>query len=231
MRPDIYGEQRVVCLRREVLEEAGRFQGVSLEWKRYLARIGNPDNYHFLPRAEAESDVRYKQIISYVLIVRGNCILRYQRGKQSGERRLRGCYSIGVGGHIDKRDCCYCRGGGYETAVLRELVEETGMELYRMPPVIGVINDDSDEVGKVHFGVVHLLEIGETRGVSRGSELSSPEFIRLADARQNLDRYETWSQWCLQKILIPDLGKQLDKMCITDKTTYRKILLKYEERT
>ena len=193
-----------MCLRREVLEGAGRFQGVSFEVRRYFPLIINSDNHHFLPRAEAESDVRYKQIIPYVLIVCGDAILRYQRGDKSGERRLRGCYSIGVGGHIDKRDCCYCRGGGYSTALLRELKEETGMELNQVPPAVAVINDDSDEVGKVHFGVVHLLRIGETREVSRGSELSSPEFIEVKDACQNLDCYETWSQWCLQKIL-PEL--------------------------
>lgn len=202
MRADSDGEQRVLCLEREVLEGAGRFQGVSLEVDRYIPLIENQGNHHFLPRAEAESDVRYKQIVPYVLILRGNRVLRYQRGKQSGERRLRGLYSIGVGGHIDERD--YLHGIGYESGLWRELKEETGKYPERTPTIAAMINDDSNPVGKVHFGVVHLMCLDHSVDVSRGGELSSPEFIRMEDALQNLDRYETWSQWCLQKIL-PEL--------------------------
>ena len=199
MKPDSDGEQRVLCLRRELLEGAGRFQGVSLEVERYIPLIEDWGKHDFLPRFQAEVDLRYKQIVPYVLIVCGDAVLRYQRGDNNGERRLHGCYSIGVGGHIEERD--YLHGSGYETGLRREIEEETGMELNRTPPAVAVINDDSNEVGKVHFGVVHLLEINHPFDLDLCRELSSPEFIEVKDARQNLDRYETWSQWCLQKIL------------------------------
>lgn len=202
MRADSDGEQKVLCLRRETLERAGLFQGVSLEVERYLALIENRDNHHFLPRSEAERDFRYKQCVPYVLILRGNRILRYRRGKKSGESRLRGLYSVGVGGHIDEKD--YVNGQGYQTGLRREIEEETGFQVTKQPMAFAVLNDDSNEVGKAHFGVVHLMCLNHEVDVRRQCELSSPEFIRLADARQNLDRYETWSQWCLQEIL-PEL--------------------------
>ncbi len=202
MKPKSDGEQKVLCLKRETLERAGLFQGVSLEMERYLPLIDNPEFHCFLPRVQAESDFRFKQCIPYVLIRRGDQILRYRRGQKSGESRLRGCYSIGVGGHVDEQDCA--KGRGYTAGLRRELEEEMGIKVESAPPAVAVINDDSNEVGKVHFGVVHLMWLSDDVELSRGGELSSPEFIRLADARQNLDLYETWSQWCLQQIL-PEL--------------------------
>ena len=202
MRPDSDGEQKVLCLKRETLERAGLFQGLSLEVDRYFPLIENRENHHFLPRSEAENDFRYKQCVPYVLILRGDRILRYRRGRQSGERRLLGLYSIGVGGHIDERD--FVNGKGYETGLQREVKEETGFQVTKQPTAFAVLNDDSNEVGKAHFGVAHLMRLNPEVDGKRGCELSSPEFIRLADARQNLDRYETWSQWCLQEIL-PEL--------------------------
>lgn len=196
MRTDSDGEQKVLCLRRETLERAGLFQGVSLEADRYISLIENRENHHFLPRSEAERDFRYKQCVPYVLILRGNRILRYRRGKKSGESRLRGLYSVGVGGHIDEKD--YVNGKGYETGLRREIEEETGFQVTKQPMALAVINDDSTEVGRVHFGVVHIMRLPENAKVSRRSEIESPEFIALSEASKNLDNYETWSRLCLE---------------------------------
>lgn len=195
-------EERVLCLNREVLEEAGMFQGMSLDVNRYLRLLDNPKNLSFLPRSEADQNYRFKQWIPYVLIFKGGMLLRYRRGSKGGESRLRGLYSVGIGGHIAEQD--FAGGNGYEAGMNREVREETGFEPVKNPAV-AVLNDDSTEVGRAHLGVVHVMRLPENaKKISRG-EVHSPEFVKLTDAcldaDKNPDSYETWSRLCLEHLL------------------------------
>ena len=82
----------------------------------------------FLPRAEAETDSAFRQIIPYVAVTRGGEVFSTRRLRSGTESRLHGLISLGIGGHIDKnRD-----GDDGETlmrALRRELSEELGCEL------------------------------------------------------------------------------------------------------
>ena len=196
--------QRILCLKRSTLREAGIYQGLSTDFQPYISLLDNPDNRYFIPRAEAEKDLYYKQWIPYVIMVRGKKILRYRRGAQTGESRLRGCWSIGIGGHIDKQDCQPWR--GYEVGLRREVREETGLEIQAHRPV-AVINDDSDEVGKVHFGVFHVARVAEDAVLKPSPELAEAEFVDLDWILQSIPQYESWSQWCIEQIL-PELLRQ-----------------------
>lgn len=186
------------------LDEGGIFQGLSTDFQPYLSLLDNPDNRYFIPRAEAEKDLYYKQWIPYVIIARGTEILRYRRGNGSGESRLRGLWSIGVGGHINQSDCRPW--AGYEVGLQREVREETGLDLVMHQPV-AVINDDSDEVGQVHFGVVHVARVYEEDEIQPSDELSEAEFVELDWILQAIPQYEKWSQWCIEQIL-PELLRQ-----------------------
>ena len=195
-------EERVLCLKREVLEEAGMFQGTSLDVNRYLRLLDNPENLSFLPRSEADQDFRFKQWIPYVMVFKGGMLLRYRRGSKGGESRLRGLYSVGIGGHIAEQD--FAGGNGYEAGMNREVREETGLEPIKAP-AFAVLNDDSTEVGRAHFGVVHFMWFPKNaKTISRG-EIHSPEFVRLPyaclDVIKNPDSYETWSRLCLEHLL------------------------------
>ncbi len=199
-------EERVLCLKREVLEEAGMFQGMSLHVNRYLRLLDNPENLFFLPRSEADQNYRFKQCIPYVMVLKGKMfkekILRYRRGSKGGESRLRGLYSVGIGGHITEQD--FAGGNGYEAGMNREVREETGFEPVKSPAV-AVINDDSTEVGRAHFGVVHVMRLPENAKRSSRGEVHSPEFVSMVeaywDAAENPDSYETWSRLCLERLL------------------------------
>ena len=195
-------EERVLCLKREALEEAGMFQGMSLDVGLYLRLLDNPENLSFLPRSEADQNYRFKQWIPYVMVFKGGMLLRYRRGSKSGESRLRGLYSVGIGGHIAEQD--FAGGNGYEAGMNREVREETGFEPIRAP-VFAVLNDDSTEVGRAHFGIVHCMRFPKNaKPISRG-EIHSPEFVKVTDAcldaAENPDNYETWSRLCLEHLL------------------------------
>ena len=191
-------------MKRDTLDEADIFQGLSTNFQPFLWMLGNQQNRYFLDREEAENDLDFKQWIPYVIIARGEHILRYRRGSRNGERRLRGCWSIGVGGHIEEQDCQPWR--GYEVGLQREVREETGLEIPQHQPV-AVINDDSDAVGRVHFGVVHVARVAEDAVLQPSAELSEAEFVELDFAIHGLHPYESWSQWCIEQIL-PELLPQ-----------------------
>src|SRR2546430_336177 len=97
-------EERVLCFKRELLEELGMFQGLSLEVDKYLPVVTSPSHLVYLNRSQAEQDKRYKQLIPYVLIISNGRILRYRRGRGGEETRLHGLYSVGIGGHISDED-------------------------------------------------------------------------------------------------------------------------------
>lgn len=193
-------EERVLCFPRKLLEELGVFQGLSLDVGKYLPVVTSPSQILYLNRSDAEQDRRFKQLIPYVLILCRDRILRYRRGKGGQEIRLHGLFSVGIGGHISEEDHgLFSNPLGYQEGMRRELMEEVEIEAANEPPV-AVINDDSTEVGFVHFGVVHVLQVANEEVVGRRSGIVAPEFIPIAEAMKDPSAYETWSRLCLENL-------------------------------
>ena len=96
--------QSVLVFEAALLDRIGRFQGYSLDVDTYLPVLLDPGNNHFMERDTAEQDVRYKQLIPYVVLRWGETVFRYVRGQRSSESRLRAMRSIGLGGHIEPAD-------------------------------------------------------------------------------------------------------------------------------
>src|SRR5437016_2814112 len=175
-------EERVLCFERKLLEELGVFQGLSLEIEKYLPVVTSSSHIIYRNRSEAEQDKRYKQLIPYVLVIRHDRILRYRRGRGGQETRLHGLYSVGIGGHISEEDHgLFSTGLGYHEGMRRELMEEVAVEGAK-ESTVAVINDDSTEVGYVHFGVVHVIRVGNENIVGRRSGIVNPEFIPFPQA-------------------------------------------------
>lgn len=193
-------EERVLCFQRRLLEDLGVFQGINLEVTKYLPVLTAPATLTYLNRSEAEQDRRFKQLIPYVLLICQGKILRYRRGKGGQETRLHGLYSVGIGGHIaDEDHGLFSAGVGYEEGMRRELMEEVAIEQVNAPAV-GLINDDSTEVGYVHFGVVHLMQVSDESVAGRRSGIVAPEFIPFAEAVRDTSIYESWSRFCLENL-------------------------------
>ncbi|HHY86670.1 MAG TPA: hypothetical protein GYA07_14225 [Verrucomicrobia bacterium] len=193
-------EERVLCFERTILDDLGAFNGISLEIDRYFPAVTEPSRLRYLNRSEAEHDKRYKQLIPYVLIVCNGRILRYRRGKGGQETRLHGLYSVGIGGHISDEDRGLFSGPiGYHEGMRRELMEEVAIEDANDTPV-AVINDDTTDVGQVHFGVVHVVHVPDEAVAGRRSGIVGPEFVPFTEATRDLDAYESWSRFCLENL-------------------------------
>src|SRR5215472_12731711 len=175
-------EERVLCFERKLLEQLGVFQGINLDVTKYLPVVTAQPKLVYLNRSEAEQDKRFKQLIPYVLLVCNGKILRYRRGKGGQETRLHGLYSVGIGGHISDEDHgLFSTGVGYEEGMRRELMEEVAVEQVNAPAV-ALINDDSTEVGYVHFGVVHIMVVADESVAGRRSGIVAPEFVLFSEA-------------------------------------------------
>ena len=193
-------EERVLCFQRKLLEELGVFQGLSLDIEKYLPVVTSSSQILYLNRSDAEQDKRYKQLIPYVLILCHDRILRYRRGKGGQETRLHGLYSVGVGGHISEEDHgLFSNRLGYHEGMRRELMEEVAIDEAN-DAAVAVINDDSTEVGFVHFGVVHVMHVASEEIVGRRSGILAPEFVPIAEAVKDLSAYESWSRFCLEHL-------------------------------
>ena len=193
-------EERVLCFERKLLEELGVFQGLSLEVEQFLPVVTASANLQYLNRSAAEQDRRYKQLIPYVLIICDGKILRYRRGKGGQETRLHGLYSVGIGGHIAEEDhSLFSAAHGYHDGMRRELMEEVAIE-EATDAAVAVINDDSTDVGYVHFGVVHVVHVPDESVAGRRSGIVGPEFISISDALKDVTGYESWSRLCLEQL-------------------------------
>ena len=193
-------EERVLCFERKLLEELGVFQGLSLDVEKYLPVVTSSARLIYLNRSEAEQDQRYKQLIPYVLLICHGKILRYRRGRGGQETRLHGLYSVGIGGHISDEDHgLFSKDLGYRDGMRREIMEEVAVEEVS-ESAVALINDDSTEVGLVHFGVVHIMHVANENVAGRRSGIVGPEFVPVDEARRDTSVYESWSRFCLEKL-------------------------------
>jgi len=193
-------EERVLCFERKLLEELGVFQGLSLEVEKYLAVVTSSSNLTYRNRSEAEQNKGFKQLIPYVLILCQGKILRYRRGRGGQETRLHGLYSVGIGGHISEEDHgLFSSRVGYWDGMRREVMEEVAVDGVK-DAAVALINDDSTEVGQVHFGVVHIMFVASETVAGGRSGILGPEFIPIPEAVKDPSGYESWSRFCLENM-------------------------------
>jgi len=195
-------DEKVLVFPRALFDQLGAFQGFNPDVNRYLPAILEPRNNHFMARAQAENDPGFKQVIPYVIITDGRSILHYVRGKKAGEQRLVAKGSIGIGGHINDEDHTLFEFGlqAFQAAVKREVCEELSIQGEFNARPVGLINDDSTEVGRVHFGVVHVLMCQPENVKKNEQVITQLEFVPIADLKARRDQMETWSQLCLEQI-------------------------------
>jgi predicted NUDIX family phosphoesterase len=189
------------AIERKVLEKAGMFQGLAIDVERYRNEIFAPGAARFMKRSQVEKDPSFKQLIPYVIMSCDGKYLSYVRGRRAGESRLVGQRSIGIGGHINNSDDMpLFNDNFYETylaAVKREVAEEVTVETGYTDRVIALLNDESNEVGSVHLGIVHHWILNSPKVSRREQMITQMAFMTAAELREVRDTLETWSGLCL----------------------------------
>ena len=204
--------ERVLCFPRKLLEEMGSFQGFLEDDGTLVEHILSSGHVKFIERDKVEEDPSYKQLIPYVVIKWLDKFLHYVRGKNSDEIRLRHLGSIGVGGHISVTDHNLFGGDIYDVfteGIRREVTEEIEVNTLYDQRILGFINDDSNPVGRVHFGVLAIWNLAEPNVIKRERPVTSLEFLTIKELRSRKNGLETWSQIVLDNCL--DRQLQLDR--------------------
>jgi predicted NUDIX family phosphoesterase len=161
-----------------------------------LRRVDEAGTY--VPRSEAEMDRTLKQIIPYLVLRDGGRIFLMKRTRAGGDARLHDRYTIGIGGHLNPGD------GSALSGLEREWHEELEAGFVPQFEFVGLLNDDTVDVGVHHLGLVYLAEAsGRPVGVRETDKLRG-SFERMEVARAAYDLMETWSQLVLDALEGPE---------------------------
>ena len=152
------------------------------EFEALVAREGR-----FEPRAAMEVDRRWKQVIPYLVLRDGERYFLMRRMKAGGDARLHDRWSIGVGGHLNPGD------GDLAGGLRREWREELVANFEPDFQLVGLLNDDSTDVGSVHVGAVYVADAAGRSVAIRETDKLSGSFAEPGAVAATIDRMETWS--------------------------------------
>jgi predicted NUDIX family phosphoesterase len=179
-------ERVLVIPRAAIMEDPGwlgiREDGMA-DFEGLVAREGR-----FEARAEMERDRRFKQVIPYLVLRDGARYFLMRRTRAGGDERLHDRWSIGVGGHLNPGD------GDLGGGLRREWSEEVEADFMPEFQLVGLLNDDTTEVGSVHVGAVFVADAAGRRVAIRETEKLSGAFADPAAVAAVSDDLETWSR-------------------------------------
>ncbi len=194
--------EKVMVIRRNLIDSIGQSESELFSLPENFSDTVS-GNLFFVPRNEAENDFTLKQIIPYMAVVRGDSVFVMKRTKKQTETRLHDKYSVGVGGHINPSDSFGENDKGDELikhGMLRELHEEVFINGdYEILP-FGCINDNSTQVGEVHFGICYLIKLRDGDVKVRETEKMTGEWMPLKEAKKLSDKMESWSAIMLKML-------------------------------
>jgi predicted NUDIX family phosphoesterase len=185
----MHHDELILVIKRELFKDIDNWHGLqAVDYAPYAQLIH--EHKEFLPRSQMELDESYKQIIPYLVYTHNGKYFLMQRQAKATETRLQNKYSLGIGGHIRQEDI---DGSDITTWARREFDEEVTFNgTYTIEP-LGILNDDSNAVGKVHIGFVFLLH-GDSADIQVQSELKSGTLYTLEECKEFYGSMETWTQ-------------------------------------
>jgi predicted NUDIX family phosphoesterase len=179
------GERVLVIPRTSIMGDPG-WRGVRSDgvegFEHLVAREGS-----FRARAAVEPDRSWKQVIPYLVLRDGERYFLMRRTKAGGDARLHDLWSIGVGGHLNPGD------GDLAGGLRREWREEVVADFEPDFELIGLLNDDTTDVGSVHLGAVYLADARGRRVSIRETDKLSGDFASPRDVAAVVERMESWS--------------------------------------
>jgi predicted NUDIX family phosphoesterase len=182
-----------------LFHEVGHFQGFCENVDPYLKTLLDPAHTRYEPRPQMEEDPSFKQLIPYCIFRCDGKVFNYVRGGSGGESRLHAKKSIGIGGHISAEDEVG-DSEPYLVGMQRELDEEVKIETQFSEQLVGLINDDETEVGKVHLGIVHIFDLEEPKVFPAEESIQETGFAQPEQLLDQIDTFETWSQICIKHL-------------------------------
>lgn len=200
-------DKKIMVVQKDFLFRENYFQGFKpAEEINFESRI--LEHHKPMRRGDAEENPEFKQPIGYVVVVNPSLerVLAYQRSTKGGESRLHNKWSVGFGGHIEEKDAVHDL-NLINASALRELKEEIGIDHTQMK-VFGYLNDDSNKVGQVHFGIVYIVEIETSSVTPSDPEIGTAKLVTIRELESIISSKDTeLEEW--SKLLLKPLNKYL----------------------
>jgi predicted NUDIX family phosphoesterase len=185
-------DEQILVVKADILFAKEKWQGLKADnLDYYIDLIRN--NCEFKRRGDVEDDTSFQQIIPYVLFSFGNKFFAYKYLAGAGEQRLvNNNYQLGVGGHINKEDVGESA-DVLETGMMREWEEEVDFKgNITSKKLVGILNDESTAVEKVHLGLVYHF-IGDSADIKiKEIEKMEGVMIDLKDLSNDKISHSPW---------------------------------------
>jgi predicted NUDIX family phosphoesterase len=178
--------ERVLVVPRGVLMSDPGWHGIIDGNVADLDRIIRSEG-RFVERSAAEDDRALKQVIPYLVLRDGKRYFLMRRTQAGADARLHDRFSIGVGGHLNPGDVDLAGG------LRREWSEEVDAAFDPEFTLVGLLNDDTTDVGAVHLGAVFTADAAGRPVAIRETEKLSGGFAPATEVAAVLEHLETWS--------------------------------------
>ncbi len=180
-------DELVLAVPREALVPAGGWLGIRRgDLAEALLAVAREGRY--VRRGDAEEDEALKQVIPYLVLRDGERWFLMRRTRAGGDARLHDMCSIGVGGHLNPGD------GGVEGGLAREWREELEAGFLPEFAPVGLLNDDTTPVGRVHVGLVYTADAAGRPVAIRETDKLTGAFVAAPDVQAVRGSLETWSR-------------------------------------
>ena len=194
------GDELVLVVARDLIPDRGDWHGLRADdVTGFLEVVAGHGRYE--RREEMERDPSNKQVIPYLVLRDGERYFLMRRTRAGGDARLFDRWSIGVGGHLNPGD------DGVFGGLRREWREELAADFEPVFTPIGLLNDDTTDVGSVHLGVVFVAD-AEGRSVTvRETDKLRGAFASPAEVAAGIDHLETWSRIVFEALETSPAGR------------------------
>jgi predicted NUDIX family phosphoesterase len=186
------GERVYVVARDTVLRGPGWYGVRTDRLREILDAVAAHGTYE--PRDAVEQDPALKQVIPYLILRDGDRYFLMKRTRSGRDERLHDRYSIGVGGHVNPGD------GDVHGGLRREWHEELDADFVPAFTLIGALNDDTTDVGRVHLGLVYVADAAGRRVAIRETDKLTGRFVEPAEVAAVADDLETWSRIVFEEL-------------------------------
>jgi predicted NUDIX family phosphoesterase len=189
-------DERVYVVPRAAVIDAAGWHGLRTDGlDRFVDALERDGSYE--PRAAVEIDPDYKQVIPYLVLRDGERYFLMQRTTAGADARLHGRFSIGIGGHLNPGD------RGLLGGLRREWDEELDADFVPSFRLVGLLNDDTTDVGSVHLGAVYLADAAGRPVSVRETDKLTGSFVEPSGVEAVIDRLETWSRLVFEYLSDP----------------------------
>jgi predicted NUDIX family phosphoesterase len=189
---DVPADELVAVVPRAIALPDGGWRGVRPVTAIEISRL--EDASELRPRGTVEPDPSLKQLIPYLVLRDGERWFLMRRTRAGGDVRLHDRYSIGVGGHLNPGDA------GILGGLRREWTEEVEADFVPSFELVGLLNDDTTEVGSVHLGIVFVADAAGRSVAIRETDKLTAEWATSAGVAAVRESLETWSELVFDSI-------------------------------